>query len=144
MTPKIAAGLRPAPDDGFDWLQNNNYRTVVNLRLPGEDDAADRKEAEKRGLKYASIEIAPNLLTKETVDELFRILRDPQQQPVFVYDRDGALAGGVWYVWFRLIEEAPDDVARIRARTLGLREDRDGTHRDLWQAAQKYLSEMKN
>jgi hypothetical protein len=71
-------------------------------------------------------------------------VRDPQQLPVFVYDRDGALAGGLWYLWFRLVEESPDDVARIRARSLGLREDREGAHRDMWQSVQRYIAEVKS
>jgi protein tyrosine phosphatase (PTP) superfamily phosphohydrolase (DUF442 family) len=143
VNPKVAAGLRPAESDGLDWLQANKYRAVLFLRLPGEKDEVDRKLAEKRELKYVSIEVSPSLLTKETVDEFIKLVRDPQQQPLFVYDRDGALAGGLWYLWFRLVEEAPDDVARIRARTLGLREDRDGAHRDMWQSTQKYLNESK-
>jgi protein tyrosine phosphatase (PTP) superfamily phosphohydrolase (DUF442 family) len=143
VTPKISAGLRPALDDGLGWLQTNKYRTVVHIRLPGEKDDADREHAEKHGLKYSSFEVSPNLLAKETVDEFFKLLRDPEQQPVFVYDRDGALTGGLWYLWFRLVEEAPADVARIRARSLGLREDREGAHRDMWQTAQKYLNDLK-
>ncbi len=144
VTPKISAGMRPALDDGLDWLQAKNYRTVLHVRLPGENDAADRKEADQRGLKYLSLEVSPNLLAKETVAEFFQWLRDPQRQPVFVYDRDGALAGGLWYLWLRVIEEAPEDVARIRARSLGLREDRAGAHRDMWQSVQKYLAESKD
>ena len=141
VKPNIAAGLRPALDGGLDWLQANKYRSVVHLRLPGENDDADRKQAQQRGLTYHSLEVSPLLLTKDTVDEFFKLVRDPMQQPVFVYDRDGALAGGLWYLWFRLVEEAPDDAARIRARALGLREDREGAHRDMWQSAQKYVKE---
>lgn len=144
VTPKISAGLRPALEDGLDWLQAKSYRTVLHVRLPGENEDADRKEAERRGLKYQSLEVSPNLVTKETVDDFFKLLRDPDRQPVFVYDRDGALAGGLWYLWLRVIEEMPDDVARIRARSLGLREDREGAHRDMWQSVQKYLAELKN
>lgn len=143
VTPKVSAGLRPS-DEGLDWLKTNNYRTVVHLRLPGENDAADRKEVELRGLTYVSLEVSPNLLIKETVDEFVRLGRDPNQQPVFVYDRDGALAGGLWYLWLRLVEESPEDVARIRARSLGLREDREGAHRDMWQSAQRYVAELKS
>ena len=144
VTPKISAGLRPAAEDGLDWLQAKGYRTVLHIRLRNENDEADRKEIEQRGLKYQSLEVSPNLLTKETVDDFFKILRDPERQPVFVYDRDGSLAGGLWYLWLRLIEEAPEDVARIRARSFGLREDREGAHRDMWQSVQKFLAESKS
>jgi protein tyrosine phosphatase (PTP) superfamily phosphohydrolase (DUF442 family) len=139
----VATGLKPTLDDGFAWLKGNQYRTVVHLRLPGAPDDADRSAAEKRGLRYATLEVSPNALTKDNVDEFFKIVRDAQQHPVLVYDEDGTLAGGLWYLWFRLGEDAPDEVARIRARTLGLREDGEGAHREMWQAVQKYVNDGK-
>ena len=135
----VSAGLRPSLDDGLDWLQAKGYRTVLHIRLPGEDDNADRKQVEKRGLKYVALEVSPQTLTKMTVDEFNRMLRDVGAQPLFVYDRDAALAGALWYLHFRTSEQLPDDAARIRARGLGFREDQDGPHRDMWLAVQKHL-----
>ena len=137
----VTTGLRPSLDDGLDWLQAHGYRTVAQIRSTGEDDGTDRKQVEKRGMKYASIEVTPRRLTKEIVQEFTRLVREKSTQPVFVYDRDGALAGSLWYLYFRTVEQFPDDVARIRASALGLREDREGAHRDMWLAAQKYVSE---
>jgi protein tyrosine phosphatase (PTP) superfamily phosphohydrolase (DUF442 family) len=113
----------------------------VHIRLPGEDDEADRKQAEDRGLMYVSIEISPVLVTKDAVEEFFKIVRDQENQPIFVHDRDGALAGGLWYLYFRLAEQDDDEVARIRARGAGLREDREGAHREMWQSVQRYAAE---
>src|SRR5262249_19368858 len=59
--PGVASGLKPLLD-GLDWLQENGYRTVLHLRLPGTEDAADRKQIEKRGLKYLSLEVSPQTL----------------------------------------------------------------------------------
>jgi protein tyrosine phosphatase (PTP) superfamily phosphohydrolase (DUF442 family) len=140
VKPQIATGRRPL-DDGYAWLKNNRYRTVVNVRLPGENDDADRKQAEDRGLTYVSVEMSPVLVAKDAVEEFFKVVRDPERQPVFVYDRDGALAGGLWYLYFRVAEQDNDDVARIRARSAGLREDREGAHREMWQSVQKYLAD---
>ena len=137
----VTSGLRPSLDDGLDWLQARGYRTVVQIRLPGETDATDRKQVEKRGMKYLSIEVSPQTLTKAMIQDFSRIVRDTSGQPVFIYDRDGALAGALWYLYFRTAEQFPDDVARVRAGALGLREDREGSHRDMWLAVQKYLSE---
>lgn len=137
----VAAGLRPSLDEGLDWLQARGYRTVVHIHLPGEDEAADRKQVEKRGLKYVSFEVSPQTLSKTIVAEFNRRVRDTSGQPVFFYDRDGSLAGGLWYLYFRTLEQFSDDVARIRASALGLREDRDGAHRDMWLAVQKYLAQ---
>jgi protein tyrosine phosphatase (PTP) superfamily phosphohydrolase (DUF442 family) len=137
----VASGLRPSLDDGLDWLQANGFRTVLNVRLPGEDDTADRKQVEKRGLKYVTIEVSPQTLTRQTVADFSRVASDTAGYPLFVYDRDGALAGGLWYLHFRLAEQANDDGARVRASRLGLREDREGNQRAMWLAIQKLLSE---
>jgi protein tyrosine phosphatase (PTP) superfamily phosphohydrolase (DUF442 family) len=135
----VATGLRPALDDGLDWLQTNGYHTVLFVRKPGDDDSSDRKQVEKRGLTYLSVEVSPETLSKKSVDEFTRFVADKIAYPLFVYDRDGSLAGGLWYLYFRTAENSPDDSARIRAGSLGFREDRDDAHRLMWLAVQNYL-----
>ena len=61
--------------------------------------------------------------------------------PLFVFDRDGSVAGGLWYLHFRLVEKLSDEKARAEAARLGFRED--GASRTMWIAVQNYLSEMK-
>lgn len=140
----VASGLTPAPDDGLTWLKASQYRTVLHLRTgDGTNADAHRQATEKFGLRYVSLEVSPESLTKESVDQFFQLVRDGQQHPLFVFDRDGTLAGGLWYLWFRLGEELPDDVARIRARTLGLRDDGDEQQRAMWRAVERYLTDLK-
>ncbi len=138
--PGVAAGLRPMLD-GLDWLQSNGYRTVVRIRAAGEDDATDRKQVEKRGLRYVVLEVSPESLTQQTLADFTRLVTDPAGRPAFVYDRDGALAGPLWYLHFRTADGLGDEAARVRAGTLGLREDRDGAHREMWQAARRLLAQ---
>lgn len=118
----VATGLRPSLDEGLDWLAANGYRAVLHLRGAAEPEAADRKQVEKRGMKYLTLEINPVDLTRETVAEFIRAVRDAGALPLFVYDRDASLAGSLWYAYFRLAEELPEDAARLRAGALGLRE----------------------
>ena len=66
---------------------------------------------------------------------------DPAQRPLFVYDRDGRLAGALWYLHFRMVEKVDDVTARARAARLGLRDDGDSEQRRIWLAIQKMLSE---
>lgn len=136
----VAVGLRPSLDEGLDWLKARGYRTVVHVRPPGEANEPDRKQVEKRGLKFVSLDVSPKSLTKETVEEFSRLVRDTSGQPIFFYDRDGALTGGLFYLHFRLVEQLSDDAARIRAGSLGLREDREGVHSEMWQAVQQFIS----
>lgn len=135
----VACGLRPLLEDGLDWLEANKYRAVLHLRPPGEEDNADRKQVEKRGLKYLSLEVSPQNL-QTVIDEFNRIVGEVGNYPLFVYDRDGSLAGSLWYAHFRTTEKVSDEAARVRAGSLGLREDRSGGHREMWQAVQQLLS----
>jgi protein tyrosine phosphatase (PTP) superfamily phosphohydrolase (DUF442 family) len=140
---RVAAGLKPTID-GLDWLRDKGYRTVLHLRAPGEDDSADRKQVSKRGLKYVSLEVAPQTLSKDVLDEFSRLVTEAQGYPLFVYDRDGMVAGGLWYLYFRTVEKDTDDAARVKAARLGLGENTGGEHKAMWLAIQKYLSENKS
>lgn len=140
---QVAAGLRPISVDGLDWLASNGYRTVVHVRRPGQDDSSDRSQFEKRGLRYLSLEVSPETLSREVVERFNKAVNDAGNLPIFVYDKDGILAGGLWYLHFRLSEGAGDEDARARASRLGLRPDQEGEGKRMWLAVQKYLSEMK-
>lgn len=134
------AGLRPKLD-GLDWLEQNGVKTVVNVRLFGEDDSADKTQVEKRGMRYVAFEVSPVVLSKEKADEFIKLIREGSKQGIFVYDQDGSLAGSMWYLYFRLGEFIDDDAAQLRSRPLGLDTNRDGQHREMWLAVQKLLSE---
>src|SRR5204862_413614 len=137
--PGVSAGLRPSIDDGLDWLAANGYRTVLHLRGAGDPDNADRKQVERFGMTYVSLEVTAQTLSRERVEEFARLVREPARQPIFVYDQDGSIGGSLWYLYFRKVDGDNDEVARIKASPLGLREDREGNHRLMWLAVQKYL-----
>lgn len=135
----VYAGLRPSLE-GLDWLKRKGVPTVIQIRMPGSDDAADRKQVELRGLRYVAFEVSPQNLTKEKVDEFVKLVRDGAQTGVFIYDEDVALAGAMWYLHMRYGEFLEDGAAQLRARQLGLRIG-DGLHAEMWLAVQRVLSE---
>jgi protein tyrosine phosphatase (PTP) superfamily phosphohydrolase (DUF442 family) len=137
----VANGLRPSISDGLDWLAKNGYKTVLHLRGANEAEGPDRTQVEKLGMTYISLEITPATLTRERFEEFAKLVGDVARQPLFVYDQDGSLAGPLWYLYFRKVTGDSDERARIRAGSLGLRPDREGQHRLLWLAVQKYLEE---
>jgi protein tyrosine phosphatase (PTP) superfamily phosphohydrolase (DUF442 family) len=139
---RLATGLKPILD-GIDWLKENGYRTVLHIRLPGEDDSAERKDFESRGLRYLSLDVSPETLSATTIQEFTRIVSDPAGQPLFVYDKDGSLAGGLWYLYFRMIEKQSPNDALARAKGLGWREGGAEPFARMWLAIQRYLSEQK-
>ena len=93
-----------------------------------------------RGMKYLSIELSPQTLTREVVDQFNHLLADVSCPPLFVYDRDGVLQGALWYLHFRIVDLASDEEARIRAGRLGLRDNGSPEQREMWLAVQKFLS----
>ena len=77
------------------------------------------------------------------VDEFNKIVADPANRPLFAYDKDGSLAGALWYLHFRTADKLADEEARKRAAALGLKEDADGAPREMWLAVQKYLADQE-
>jgi hypothetical protein len=137
----VATGLKPLIDGGLDWLQANHYRTALHLLAPGEDDSADRKQIEKYGMRYLSLEVAPQDLAK-AADQFNRIVATSANYPLFVYDKDGMRAGALWYLNFVVVDRVPEETARSKAGRLGLKDSPDAD-RTLWLAIQKYLSDLK-
>jgi protein tyrosine phosphatase (PTP) superfamily phosphohydrolase (DUF442 family) len=142
VMPGVASGLRPMLD-GLDWLRANGYKTALQIREPAENGDGDRHLLQQRGLTYLSLEVSPKTLTPAVVDEFNRIVADPANRPLFVYDKDGSLAGALWYLHFRTADKLSDEEARKKAAALGLKEDGEGPQRELWLAIQKYLAERE-
>jgi hypothetical protein len=138
---KVANGLRPSLDDGLGWLQANGYRTVLFLHEPGSPESVDRLQVEKRGMRFLALEVSPMTLSQKTIDDFNRIVGDSAGLPLFVYDTDGSLTGGLWYAHFRQTHGATEESARKHASQLGFREEGEITHRQMWQAVQKLMSE---
>jgi protein tyrosine phosphatase (PTP) superfamily phosphohydrolase (DUF442 family) len=140
--PRVASGQQPFPD-GVAWLQAHGYRTVLYVRAPGSDDAAARRQFEKYRLRYLTLEVSPQTLTKQVVEQFNAIVTDEKNLPLFVYDKDGSLAGGLWYLYYRLAEKLDDERARTEAARLGFQQDQDNNHRNMWLAVQNYLATQK-
>jgi protein tyrosine phosphatase (PTP) superfamily phosphohydrolase (DUF442 family) len=137
---QVATGLKPDLD-GLDWLQAKGYKTVLHLVQTGEDDAAERRQSEeKRNIKYLSLTVAPATLDRATIEQFNQIIGDPSNLPLFVYDKDGMLAGGMWYLHFRTADFATEEEARAKATRLGLKEDPNGEHKVMWDAIKKYFT----
>jgi protein tyrosine phosphatase (PTP) superfamily phosphohydrolase (DUF442 family) len=141
--PNIASGQEPSFPEGANWLKAHGYHTVLHIRAPGEDDAEARKQFEQIKLTFLSLPVSPQTLTKAVVDEFNRLVADPKNQLLFVYDKDSSLAGGLWYLHFRLVDKATDEKARQEVARLGFRQDRDDAHRTMWIAVQNFLQNAK-
>lgn len=143
VKPQVASGQKPFAD-GLNWLKEKGYRTVLHVRPPGEDDTAARRQFEAKGFRYLSLDVSPQTLTPEVVDRFNRTVTDSTNLPLYVYDRDASLVGGLWFLHFRIIDGLTNEKATAEAARLGLNPDADtGPHREMWLAVQKYLQVNK-
>jgi hypothetical protein len=136
----VSTGRRPELE-GHAWLKERGYKTILHVHEPGTRDDADRKVVQDLGgVKYLSLEVVPEKLTPQVVEEFHKIVADPAHRPLFVYGPD-MLRGGLWYLHFRYVDRLSEEEAVKKATEMGLKSDRDGMHRDMWLAINKYLAE---
>ena len=139
----VANGQQPFPE-GVAWLKAHRYRTVLHVRAPGEEDRAARDVFEQHGMAYRSLEVSPTTLSKTTVEEFNRLVTDSKNLPLFVYDKEGSLAGALWYLHFRIVDKMSDEKARGEANQLGFKEGSDNPQlKNMWIAVQNYLAKNK-
>ena len=119
----LYAGGKPTLD-GFDSLKAAGFRTVIYLHAAGADVSAVKDMASTRGLSFVAIETTPEALA-EASKQFDRLVADRLTRPAYVFADDATRAGAVWYLHFRIAEALGDDVARLRAKALGLSEAGD-------------------
>jgi protein tyrosine phosphatase (PTP) superfamily phosphohydrolase (DUF442 family) len=133
----VAAGGKPELG-GFDTLKQQGYRSVVYLHGPAADVAATREVVEKKGLQFVAVEATPEKFA-EAVAAFDAAVGERAARPVYVFADAPARAGAVWYAHLRTVDLESDEVAKIRARPLGLTEQGDEA-RAFWVAVQQYLA----
>jgi protein tyrosine phosphatase (PTP) superfamily phosphohydrolase (DUF442 family) len=132
----LASGRKPTLD-GFDALKQAGFRTLIYLHPAGADLSAVKDVAARRGLAFIAIETTPEKLA-DAVEVFNAVAADKARHPAYVFDDDGVRAGTVWYLHFRTAEAMNDDVARVRAKPLGLTDQGDEA-RAFAIATQRYL-----
>lgn len=138
----VAGGLEPGAE-GINWLRKRGYRAVLHLRLPGEDNSALKQQIERGGLRYLSLEVSPQTLSREILDQFNRTVRDESNLPLFVFDKDSTLAGGLWYLHFRMVDKKSDEEARDIVDRLGFHGGDKGAQGTMWIAVQNLWKDLK-
>src|SRR5688500_12691553 len=77
-------------------LAKAGYKTVIDLRLPEEDQGFDEaKAARKADLEYSNIPVMPEILDASTVKFFLTVLGNAQR-PVLIHCSSGARAAGLY------------------------------------------------
>ena len=139
----VASGIKPFPD-GVTLLAERGYKAVLHVHSPGEDTTAARKVYERKGLRYLTLEASPTRLSKDVYEKFVGYVKDTANHPLYVFDKDASVVGGLWYLYYRVELKENDEKARAEAQRLGLSFDVDRPdHKDMLIAVQKLLDAMR-
>lgn len=139
----VDSGLRPFDLGDFKWLAKRGYVAVLNLREAGADDTVARRVSQKQGLNYQTLVASAATLDAELYEDFAKIVTDTKNYPLYVYDKDGTVSGGLWYLYYRIEKKDDDATARAKAKKLGLDFDDDSkAHKDMVLAVQNVLSKL--
>ena len=98
VAPHLYRGAQPAPE-GYATLKMMGVKTVVNLRTT----SSEKHEVEAAGMK--SMEIPLRVLSDvnpRTVNAIIDIMKNPDNQPVYVHCRQGQDRTGIIVAAYRM------------------------------------------
>jgi uncharacterized protein (TIGR01244 family) len=96
IAPGRAAAGQPAADV-LSKLGTLGFKTVINLRTPGESGPANEKElVEGQGLRYVSVPITPASFSLADVEAVQKVLDDAAAGPVLLHCASANRVGATW------------------------------------------------
>lgn len=112
----ILTGGQPT-EEQLAEMADAGYRTLVNLRTPGENELSDREAelAEDLGLSYVHLPVAgAEGLTEANARELAELLDDESRYPMVVHCGSGNRVGALFALEaFHVDGESPETALRI-------------------------------
>ena len=105
--PGVLTGGQPSRRQ-LEALAAAGYRTVVNLRAPGEEMPVSGADVEALGMRYVHIPIAGRGdLTAAKADELGAVLADPSARPLAIHCASGNRVGALLALEAARVEGKP-------------------------------------
>ncbi len=109
-------------------LQEDGFRTVLNLRVPTEHDAAAEEALVRElGMNYFNIPVAGADVRDEQVEEFLALTDDEENRPVFIHCASANRVGAFWMIrrvirdgWS--IADAENEAAEVGMRSPALRD----------------------
>jgi uncharacterized protein (TIGR01244 family) len=118
--PGVLTGGQPSRAQ-LEALAGAGYRTVVNLRAPGEEMPVSSADVEALGMRYVHIPIAGrDDLTSVKAGELGALLADPSARPLAIHCASGNRVGALLALEAAHVEGRPADEALELGRSAGL------------------------
>lgn len=119
--PEVLAGGQPT-EAHLEALAQRGFRTVLDLRAPGEPRPYDEPEAVRRlGLEYVNIPVTPDTLADDTFGRFRELMRDRAKRPVVIHCASGNRVGVLLIPYLVLDEGKGIEEAIEAAVEAGLR-----------------------
>lgn len=136
VEPRLAGGSLPS-SGGFGWLNEQGFRTVIDLRPAAEVQQDEIAQIQSKGLKYVAIPIeAGSLADPKTLDRFATEIQQESSRPIYFFDADGSRAAALWYAYRVSRDGISPSVAEREADEIGPRDPKFWTEAgDLIKAA---------
>jgi len=118
IEPRMAVGSLPT-ENGWKWLAELGYKTVIDLREPSEVAQADLAAIDHLGFRRISVPIARDSIKAEATAKLAAELALENSRPVFVFDADGSRAAAAGYIHLVTARKLDPKTAEREVEELG-------------------------
>jgi len=96
ITPGIVAAGQPAAEV-LPKLGAMGFKTVLNLRMPGEGGPANEREVvEGQGLRYVAVPMTAASFSLADVEAVEKVIADPAAGPILFHCASSNRVGGTW------------------------------------------------
>jgi uncharacterized protein (TIGR01244 family) len=102
-------------------LKHAGFRTIVNLRVPSEyDAAAEEAAAKENGLDYINIPVQRDAPKAEQVDAFLKLMKEARP-PVFIHCATANRVAAFWMIRRVLVDKWDVEDAEREAKVAGLK-----------------------
>lgn len=109
----------------FERLAAAGYRTVIDLRGPGEDRGLDEPDTVRRaGMEYVNVPVGHEDVADETFDKFRKLMSEPWRRPVLVHCTSANRVGALLIAYLILDGGVPAEEASQKASRVGLRSEK--------------------
>jgi uncharacterized protein (TIGR01244 family) len=105
----------------LEKLKAEGIKTIINLRPPGEHQAAkEEARAKELGLRYFNIPVAFNDPKDQQVEEFLKLTDDPANRPMFIHCAAAIRVAAFWMIRRVVRDGWAMDKAEEEAKKIGL------------------------
>jgi uncharacterized protein (TIGR01244 family) len=126
LNEQICTGGQPTLED-LERMKAEGIKAIISLRRHGESNFHAEEEsarAKELGLRYFSIPVDSNAPKDEQVEEFLKIMKDPENRPVFIHCQSANRVGAFWMIRRVLVDGWKLDDAVKEAEKIGLSNSR--------------------